>query len=56
MAGFLVTSGADIGDLEARGAKECYTGFLKHNKKSDLQRPLDSKIWHSELFACGLTA
>lgn len=49
MAGFLVTSGADNGDLEAWGAKEYYTGFLKHNKKYDFQISLDSKLWDSEL-------
>lgn len=56
MAGFLVTSGTDIGDLEAWGARECYTVVLNIIKKSDLERPLDSKLWDSELFTCGLTA
>lgn len=34
MAGLLVTSGTDIGDLKDWGTRERYTDFLKHNKKS----------------------
>lgn len=44
MAGFLVTSGTDIGDLEGWGARECYSGFLKYSiKKTDRDKTLDSK-------------
>ena len=44
MAGFLVTSGTDTGDLEAWGTRECYSGFLKYSKKkSDRDKTLDSK-------------
>lgn len=46
MAGFIVTSGTDIGYVEAWGARKCYSGFLKHSwkKKSDMTEHLTPRI------------